>query len=76
MSLAQQALDLAANVAVRMSLSGDAASKQNISDLQAAVQLLAQNALSATPSSENLDSGATSVDVPTNIPEATTAEGS
>ena len=76
MSLAQQALDLAANVAVRMSLSGDAASKQNISDLQAAVQLLAQNALSATPSSETLDPGATSVDVSTTIPEATTAPGS
>ena len=76
MSLAQQALDLAANVAVRLAQSGDAASKQNISDLQGAVQLLAQNALSATPSSESLDPGATNVDVPTNLPESSTAAGS
>lgn len=75
MSLAQQALDLTAGVQTRMANSGEVAGRQNISDIVVAVQLLAQNALSATPVSESLDPG-TAIDVPTNEAANPAAEGS
>ena len=62
-SIAQQALDLSAGVSTRIINGSDPASKSNMQDLATAIQLLAQNALSATPSTDNPDPSATLVDV-------------
>lgn len=66
-SLAQQALDLAVTVSARIA-DDNWESKVNIADLASAVQLLAQNTLSATPSTDNPDPAAVAVDVPTTSP--------
>lgn len=62
-SLAQQALDLTAAVQTRVVNGGDPGSKSNVLDLATAIQLLAQNVMSATPSLDVPDAGATAVDV-------------
>lgn len=67
-TLAQQALDLAVTIETRINQLDQLDTKQNLSDLCSAVQLLAQNALSATPSVDSPDPTATSVDVPTTSP--------
>jgi hypothetical protein len=67
-SLPQQSLDLAVGVQTRISQLDQIDTKQNISDLCSAIQLLAQNALSATPSMDNPDPSETTVDVPTTSP--------
>jgi hypothetical protein len=76
MSLAQQALDLAVGVNTRVEQQDDIASKENIADLASAVQLLAQNALSATPSSDTPDPSDTSVDASTTTPVDDPSAGS
>lgn len=76
MSLAQQALDLAVGAQTRMAQGGDVATRANLSDLAVAVQLLAQNALSSSPSSESLDGGDTNVDVSTTTGASTEPSGS
>lgn len=64
-SLPQQALDLAVTVQTRVVQLDNVDTKQNIADLCSAIQLLAQNALSATPTSDNPDVSATTTDVAT-----------
>lgn len=64
-SLAQQALDLSVTVQTRMLAGGDPFTRQNFADTLTAVQLLAQNSLSATPSTDTPDPSATTVDAST-----------
>lgn len=75
-SLAQQALDLAVNVQARIENLDEIDTKQNISDIASAVQLLAQNTLSATPSTDTPDPSATTQDVATTSPVDDPAAGS
>ncbi len=67
-SLAQQALDLATTVQQRLSAGGDPVTKQNLSDIASAVQLLAENVLGGTPSTDSPDMSATQTDVSINTP--------
>lgn len=75
MSLAQQALDLAVGAQMRMTQGGDISTRSTLSDMAVAIQLLAQNALSATPVTDSLDQGDTSVDVSTTVGAATAPPG-
>lgn len=75
-SLAQQALDLAVNVQTRIDQQDNIDTKENLSDICSAIQLLSQNALSATPSTDTPDISATGVDVPTNSPVSDPSAGS
>jgi hypothetical protein len=73
-SLAQQALDLATAVTNRRS-NGIVNDTQDTADLAAALQLLAENALGGTPTTDTPDAGATTTDVSINTPVSTSSDG-